>query len=490
MDTKSIDYLNRNSRFIYTISKHTSLISCFKKKIIFGDYYVGLSEKTNFHQFKDGSKEIIIIGDAVNVLTSSIDFQNLITESCNIDDIISKEYYLGGKYLIFVRLACDYFLFGDATTSVPIFYNIIDDIVCSFSEYQIAQLQGYEENPEMDKIRRSGDISMAMPYDVTVYKEIKQLLPNHYLCLNTKTCHRFLNSSSSQEIIDSKTAAENTINKIKVLSNYYCSLYNPLCPITSGRDSRSVLAFLLKTNPKTKCYTIVHREFNNDTQDIVNPRQIQTRMGFDYVQIEDENVPDELQAMFDQLLGNKNFSQRTLYIAYSILKNFGHVAIINGDIIGQVGKCSLHRNIPESLAGPRYFRCKLHKHSHLALEPLSNWIAEIKESCEKINLFDLFSVENRLGRWAGMENIIYNLLGVNYLNIFNSRSIIYEWTKIAREERMESMLHLSLIEKIEPQLLSVPFEKDANKFVKLSKSSWGAFYFSSFLKFYYKKLTY
>ena len=49
-------------------------------------------------------------------------------------------------------------------------------------------------------------------------------------------------------------------------------------------------------------------------------------------------------------------------IANTIKCNFGDGAVLNGDIMGQVGKCSLHRDIPEIFATPSYFRCKLHNH--------------------------------------------------------------------------------------------------------------------------------
>ena len=102
-------------------------------------------------------------------------------------------------------------------------------------------------------------------------------------------------------------------------------------------------------------------------------------------------------------------------------------------------------------------------------------------------MFDLFSIENRLGRWAAQENQIYNAMGQLYFNIFNSRSIIYIWTAVRRSERKKALLHLALIKEFCHRLLEVPFEKDESIFIKFSKSNGLFYYVSSFLKHYMEK---
>ena len=106
---------------------------------------------------------------------------------------------------------------------------------------------------------------------------------------------------------------------------------------------------------------------------------------------------------------------------------------------------------------------------------------------EFVNLFDLFSIENRMGRWAGQENSVYNAVGQLYLNIFNSRSIIYIWTAVSRKLRKKSLLHIALIKETNPAFLCVPFENDENVFIKMSKSNGLFYYISSRLKYSIQK---
>ena len=89
--------------------------------------------------------------------------------------------------------------------------------------------------------------------------------------------------------------------------------------------------------------------------------------------------------------------------------------------------------------------------------------------------------------WASHTHLIRNVLGQLYLNIFNSRSIIYTWTAVDRAKRMKSQIHIALIRLKAPELLGVPFEAEKKSFVVLAKSSAPAFYFGSFAKYYIQK---
>ena len=339
------------------------------------------------------------------------------------------------------------------------------------------------------KIRNLSEISQALPYNVTVYKEIKQLIPNHYLSFSKRADSRFVNSSSKQREIGVEEATKTVAPMIDNLVKYYLNEFDTYCPITSGRDSRVVLAFLAAyANDELKGYTIKHKEHSGAEQDLVIPRLLAEHCSFSYEQIADVDPLDKLVFAVNRILGKGQYSSKTLLIANTVKAYCKGRAIINGDIIGQVGKCSLHRDIPEFLATPRYFRCKMHNYSKESLLYVKKWLKDIKQSGEKVNTFDLFSVENRLGRWAGQENLIYNTISQPYLNVFNSRSIIYTWTAVPRNKRKKSLLHFGLIEVKQPKMMEIPFEKEKKTVFKLSKANGIFYYLSSFAKFYIEKM--
>lgn len=478
------------SVFSYYITKNDILIPELTIKRRFGEYNIYIDAQTQFSNAETDTCECIVFGVAVNVITGeSKDLAGVILEKCScLQEVIEYEKQLGGKYILLYRSGEDYYVLGDATCSIPVFYNVDDDILCSSNMQYILNVKKYTPYSEYEKIRKSGDISQAMPYDITQYNEIKQLIPNHYLILNKSEVKRFINSESEQEPLSVPEATELVIPMIKNLVEHYSSLYKLYCPITAGRDSRVVLAFLLNSKKDFECYTMKHTEHKGDEQDLVVSKDLCEQNNVKHKLIEDLPLLAETKCTIDSLLGENLYCLRTLLLAQTVKSFYGDGAILTGDIIGQVGKCSLHRDILPMFATASYFRCKLHNFSKKSKFYLAQWLKEIKCSGENVNVFDLFSIENRMGRWAGQTSLIYNSIGQLSLNIFNSRSIIYIWTSVERRQRMKSLLHINLIESLYPDLLKTPFEKDSSFVIRLSKSNGFMYLLSSYLKFYIEKL--
>ena len=152
---------------------------------------------------------------------------------------------------------------------------------------------------------------------------------------------RMVNQYTTNPLLSSEQAAKITLPFIKRLAEYYKSNFSVACALTSGRDSRAVLA-VLGCKKDIPIYTMKHNEFAENTPDIVVPKQIAAHVDLIYHQIKDIELTDKDVAEADKLLGEGNYSKRTLMLAHTINNHFGKYAVINGDIIGQVGKCSLH----------------------------------------------------------------------------------------------------------------------------------------------------
>ena len=477
----------KKSLFSFYISKAKAHISEMPREQKLNDYIIYTDSYTPLDICEREDRICAVFGYAADLKARKTEriAEQILTNSSSLQDVIDAEYHLGGKYFLLYKDASGCFICGDATCSVPIYYTTFQhEFICTSNLMLIVREQNLSPDATLQHIRNSGNISQAMPFDLTEYKEIKQLIPNHYLALNDQSTHRFVNSANKQRKLTVQEATEKAKPLIEFLTRYYIDKFDVYCPITSGRDSRVVLSFLSRlTSKPINSYTIKHVEHSGSEQDLVIPPQLARVCGMNHRQIEDVPADIETQQLFDEYLGRNRYSKRTLNIANTIHSYFAEGAVINGDIIGQVGKCSLHRDIPHILATPEYFRWKLHNYSREARYALNSWIKEIRAAGECVNLFDLFSIENRMGRWAAQENTIYSAKGQLYLNIFNSRSIIYLWTSVRRSERKKSLLHIALIKETCPVLLSVPFEKDTSTIIKLSKANGLFYYITSFLKY-------
>ncbi len=484
----------KDSLFLFGIKREVSDLTEYENKVSFGGYQIKYSKSTPIQLAQLDSRELIIYGYATELCLGKDESlaEWMLENSRTLDDVISLEYYLGGKYLILYKDDSGTYAIPDATASIPFCYSVGEgELVCSSNSEVVARELNLEPDEKLSKIRKKSEISQAMPFDKTIYKEVKQLLPNHYFSFDLKKAERFVNSKQEQSLLTAKAAAEKTAPLIENLLKYYKERFKLYCPITSGRDSRVVLSHMLalkKEDESIEAYTINHKNFDENEADIVIPKKITEVVDMTYRQLTDLKPTEEMYREFDLEFGKTGYSKVTLMIANTIQEAYSDGAVINGDIIGQIGKCSLHRDIPEVLATPKYFRCKLHNYSKEASRVLKEWLEEIKASGEKVNVFDLFSIENRMGRWAAQENLIYNMIGQLYLNIFNSRCIIYEWTRVPRKERKLSRVHLDLIDLKYPKLLKIPFGEDSSLFARLAKINWLSYYVSGFLKYYIERI--
>ena len=487
--------MNRNEpMFSYCLINNKEGVSSDNQKDFhyIGCYILYTDGRTPLQYSEKDGRELIIFGYAIDVFNGqSDDLAKVILESTNsLDEVIEYEKKLGGKYIIFYAKNGKCYCLGDATCSVPVFYTVgLSGFVCCSNPKLIIDDFGLTADGYLQKIRDSGPLNQAMPYDVTPYKEIKQLIPNHYLDIGEEKAVRFVNSQKKQKKISPEKAAEITAPMIERIAKMYLSEFKIYCPLTSGRDSRVVYAFLCKLSKgKVLSYTVWHDRFKKDSQDWDIPVLLAKKMDFLHEQIYQSNDLYKYRDKMNLVLGEKGYPDEAFSLAITLNKHYGDGAICEGDIIGQVGKCSLHRDIPLFLATPSYFRCKLHNYSTQAKKLLAEWMNEIKTSKEKVNIFDLFSVENRLGRWATQTHLIHNTIGQPYFNIFNSRSIIYVYTAVDRSKRMKSEIHLELIKNTVPELLEIHFEKEKNGLVNLAKSNAWIFYAASFMKFFVQRV--
>ena len=479
--------LSPNSIFSFWITKGKEYPQSEDKIVKFCDYSVYISPKTIYEYKVEDEHACMIIGLATCVSRNENAMDWIWKNLESLESVINAEKHLGGKYVLFFRIKDQYYVMGDATGSIPVFYACDgDNVICASIAYQVADALHLSADKTLLKIRQHSDASKTMPYDYTIWKEIKRLLPNHYLDVNTQRVVRFINQKSDEVAISAEKAIESTLPSMQRLADYYKRRFPVACALTSGRDSRVVLS-VFGCNRDIPIYTMKHNEFSEKTPDIVIPKQISEKLHLDYHQVKDIHLTATDIAEADTILGVGNYSYRTLMLAHTINHYFGEYAVINGDVIGQVGKCSLHRDIPERFAIPSYFLCKLHNYSKKAKFALEKWLKEIQDAGEHVNKFDLFSIENRLGVWAANENEIYNLTGQYYLNIFNSRSIIYEWTRVSRKERKNSSIHLAIIRALNPVLLEIPFEA-SGLLEKISKYNGYTYLCASYLKHYIEKI--
>lgn len=443
---------------------------------------INYTDATAVQHFVSSDCEVVIIGLCIDAhgMIKKEDIASAIVGQTNraIDAIFAFASRFSGKYIILYSDTNGCYAFGDATCSIPInFAGSLgtDEICLSPFDGMTADYFGYVPDSRLARIRKAADPAQTMPGDLTPYTQVKALLPNQYLNMFTGRAIRVkmesLPTLSFNEIIDRSILLSQ--NAAAAFAEYY----QLICPLTSGYDSRVVLAILCGLPSEVKCFTTVFSSSGEENADIRIAKAICERKGLNHSLFGYDDPPEEFVEAAEKAAGMVN-SRQTIKEAYNFVVNAGSKARINGNIIGQIGKSSVTNCVPDLLASASFLACKIHNRDRQCIPEMKRYRADLGKSSDLI--CDMFAYENRCGRWGGQEEALYSLCGMNSLNIFNCRELILYWISIPRKQRTKKAIHTAMIGKTEPELLNEPFNPDDH--ASFLKSNWLFYYFATFAK--------
>ncbi|MEL3901251.1 MAG: hypothetical protein P1P60_00230 [Treponema phagedenis] len=450
--------------------------------------YLSYSKKTEVISYETDENAVYIIGlcvDSHGELTRyDIPKFLLSLKDINIDIITNASARFAGNYVILLVLNGHLYAFNDATGIVSIYY--CTDTIClsSFDNITAKTVKAIIDEKYYN-IRFESDHDAAMPNDITVYKNIKLVLPNHYLDLNTLNVKRFYPIETLTYFDEPEKILEKQIPKLQNIIKEYARYTNIVCPLTAGWDSRVVFAFLLKTLEKIETYTFFHKNFTDMTADLLIPKAMTDGMRCSYSQVPDmEPESDFYEAILD-IIG-PYYYKSDMAMAYTHKKQFGELAVVNSSIIDLLGKNSKTVFLPVFCASPKYFVTKLRNASKYTDGEMKKYLSPIYNSALKKFVYDLFGWEILCGRYLAYSHAIYAAAGIVLLDFFNCREILNDWIQIKRVHRKRHIIHKFFLSKLAPDLLKFPVNPDT-KFKTLRESRI-LYFFATYLRFFIRKL--
>lgn len=433
---------------------------------------------------------IVVVGDFIHALAPSQTLNETTTklfECKNIYELVEQTKYLAGRYLILAGddASLNYVL-TDPTVSIPINYTFKENefMLASHAKY-IADKYDYEHSEDAINIKKGAEQQQALPYNITMFEEIKTLIPNHYLDINHQKMRRFF-PLHSVDTISLDAAVVETIEQSKNIIKGYFNTRKVALPITSGVDSRAILALMKEQVQDLELYTYYHNEFTEETGDIRIPKELSERLGLNYRTLPIQEMPSELdENITEELTGLEN--HRILNNGYTFANSdLSAYHPAQGDIIS-LTKSPFGKDLPESRAKLNYFITKTHNYSSEIKDYLNDWMEDASPYARKsgVSMFDLYNWEYRLGRWLPNNIKNYDYF-IDPIYIFNCRYLVELWVRVSRKERTERSFHLEIMKREWPELLEVPFNPDEKIIDKVFSNS-HMFYFGSFAKYYAEK---
>ena len=427
--------------------------------VCFGRALLQLTESVWCRILREEDREICLAGLCVDSLgefsREQIPEMLLRAGRGGFSSVVEAEARLAGRYILIFTQGAEAYILHDATGAMQVFYHTGEEQCAASWEALVAKALSLPVSEEDCSYHAGSDYTQAMPYDRCCYQNVRCLLPGHSLCLNSGKVNRYWLPPAPTE--NTEAVLEATARQIDAITCAYAREVKLLCPITGGWDSRTNLSFLLKNGLSPETYTLYHPGFTDQSADIAIPRQICSR--FELVHREIPDLPEDESAFqaAAEILG-PYVSRRAICLARTIGSVYGsEYAVLTGDNMDQIGKYRFGRRLPTFAATAGFLTCKLHSPVPGIRRHVAQQLREYSRTGCRKAAFDLFALESRCGRWASQATTIYDIMGVQALNLFNCRMVLNAWMSLSKKERSRKMIHRYYLRRNVPELLEYPF---------------------------------
>lgn len=359
---------------------------------------------------------------------------------------------LAGRFVGYIKLQNQERFYQDPSGGMPAIYSKQLQLIASVPTLLFDDEIGNIPPPlfnELDLLRRY----LWFPGQLTPFKNILRLLPNHFLELNTWETQRHwptnenLNKSSSP-----KELVKDIGVKVAQIIHYAAKQNDLWLSLTAGRDSRMLLACARNHLDSIRFFTFSGKQ---ETIDAYTARQISKELKLDWELLLTESATDE------QL---NNWLNKTGYaLADSItkihptLRKLNHSGIIAPGMAGEVGRAFYWKrnDTMKTQLTPKSLLTRLQLPHHPAfINSVEHWLSSVKDF-DTFTKLDLAYIELRLGCW-GMPQTYGHLHLAQHLYPFSHRDVFLNMLNLPNGFRKKQLLFKELINQQWPKLLDYP----------------------------------
>ena len=406
----------------------------------------------------DGGTDIgFVFGEMLRVTEPASEVR-VGTAGASDDETIGESFerYLNGfagRFVGVVDTGSDLRVYTDPGGTLPVVYSTDEETVAAspLSLPRVAQ---------SDHFRRglfesvSSEYGGWLPGELTYYRGVKQLLPNHYFDLREWEPKRHY-SPESTEFREAKSVIAEVVEHLRaVIRRVVQESDGPVASLTAGHDSRGLLACARRwiASGELSTYTYMGEGYELDK---TVAYEMSTDHGFelDIVPVRESDSADERQFLEKTGYG---ITSRTKDV-HTTMRYFKSDAQIQG-LGGEIGRGYYWKETDgrETTIGPQDLLRRFHKPEHPEfLRELERWLAEI-EHLDAYAVLDLAYQEHRLGRWGGPQHL-GKPSNVDHYCPFMYRPVVDLLYELPVDVRRNDELAERIVERTWPELNDYPY---------------------------------
>lgn len=372
---------------------------------------------------------------------------------------------LGGRWVLVVHDGSRTLLLHDAAGLRQIYFTTAEASkgrapVCGSQPGLIAELLTLAPDPEaLDYIRSLGDSDFGayyLPGDTSPYREIKALLPNHWLDLASGRAERYW-PTHSIPVVPYAEALTESVRSLRGFIDAARHRYRLAVSMTAGWDSRLMLALSRGSERDAFYFTITYPSLGKDSRDAVVPAKLLGKLGLAHHLIP---YPRAIDPSFKTISKRNTNALEEPYCAdaqalYELVP--GERICVTGDV-AEVVKAHFRfpgRTVEQLKAADLAAYCPGGSHP-FALKALESWLAGAR-GLDAIDIGDLFNWEYMAGRWQALIRTQFDIVHESFAPL-NCRALLC--TMLAAEERRragpEFQLFKDIMDRLWADVLLVP----------------------------------
>ena len=305
------------------------------------------------------------------------------------------------------------------------------------------------------------------PGDSSPYLEIKHLLPNHFLDLDSgKSCRYWPNKQADR--LDLDDAVKKTTDLLSRIMKAAANRFDLALGLSAGWDSRLIFAACRDIKKNISYYSMQRTGLNRKHPDILIPSRLLSKFHLQHhVIIAPKKINHEFEIIFKK---NIPFAHETRIP--NMQANLEHFKLQKVAVLGNISETirspyHIHREFPDEKISPE----KIANYPLLgmrdmpfALHHFEKWAATL-DNYYNFNIDSLFYWEQRMGKWFAMNCLKFDSAWQEVFLPLNCRKLVEYMLSVEDKYKFEPnyVLHERLISELWPEVLSEPINPAPKK---------------------------
>jgi hypothetical protein len=378
-----------------------------------------------------GANRAALLGYAIDPYQPDLDDRGILERfavpAISLDVVLSVLEGLSGRFVLIIKNSKNLWLFHDAVALRQVHYcrDEHNVIWCASQAETLAEYLKFDYDAEVLSYRdlpcyRSSLDEFWLLNDRTPYREIRCLLPNHYLDLHAGRAHRYwpvpgcIKALSVDESIQlSSLILQNSIRAAALR-------FDLRMGISAGGDSRKTLAASKEERDRIYFFTHTPTQASMVVNDMKVPATLLPKLGLVHHGIPLGGMDNEFRRYYEQ---SATWARVTRgHIACTLLDHFGPETTVLNSNISEVAQRIYW--LPRSKITGKGLAVLNGLNHPFAVREFEKWLEDAIPACEaaKMNVLDLFFLEQRMGRWAAAAFAEYDIAHETF-NPYNNRRL-------------------------------------------------------------------